>query len=206
MPLALLNRYQYYGQESLNETQFSNDPIKQFQDWLVEAEANSIYETNALLLGTVNENNRPSTRTLLLKGVDETGLVFLPTSVLAKVKPFKTIQLLVLCLVGIRCIDRFRLRDPLRGSQRKNPRTISIQGPTNLRWQLGSLNNLPRLRIERSLIRSLRRRSIVSKTKRCQSLTTGVVEPDFGPRVEPQNLDQITIPNPNLSINLVSLG
>jgi len=71
-----LNRHEDYGQESLDETELSNDPIQQFQDWLVEAEANSIYEPNAFVLSTVNENNSPSSRTVLLKGVDETGFVF----------------------------------------------------------------------------------------------------------------------------------
>ena len=42
-----LNRHEDYGQESLDETHLSDDPIKQFSEWLVEAEENSIYEPNA---------------------------------------------------------------------------------------------------------------------------------------------------------------
>jgi len=71
-----LNRHEDYGQESLDETHLSDDPIKQFGEWLVEAEENSIYEPNAFVLSTVNKNNTPSSRTVLLKGVDHEGFVF----------------------------------------------------------------------------------------------------------------------------------
>jgi len=71
-----LNRHEDYGQESLDETHLSADPIKQFGEWLVEAEENSIYEPNAFVLSTINKNNTPSSRTVILKGVDHEGFVF----------------------------------------------------------------------------------------------------------------------------------
>jgi pyridoxamine 5'-phosphate oxidase len=71
-----LNRHEDYGQQSLDETHLSDDPIKQFGEWLVEAEENSIYEPNAFVLSTINENLTPSSRTVLLKGIDDEGFVF----------------------------------------------------------------------------------------------------------------------------------
>ena len=71
-----LNRHEDYGQESLDETQLQSDPIDQFKVWLSEAEEAQIYEPNAFVLGTVDENTHPRTRTVLLKGVDQRGFFF----------------------------------------------------------------------------------------------------------------------------------
>ncbi len=71
-----LNRHEDYGQESLDETHLLGDPIEQFKNWLLEAEAADIYEPNAFVLGTVDEAHHPRTRTVLLKGVDERGFFF----------------------------------------------------------------------------------------------------------------------------------
>lgn len=71
-----LNRHEDYGKEALDETQISADPVEQFKSWLVDAEAEAIYEPNAFVLSTVTEANTPSSRTVLLKGVDEHGFFF----------------------------------------------------------------------------------------------------------------------------------
>ena len=71
-----LNRHEDYGQESLDETHLLGDPIEQFKNWLREAEAAEIYEPNAFVLGTVDEEHHPRTRTVLLKGFDERGFFF----------------------------------------------------------------------------------------------------------------------------------
>jgi pyridoxamine 5'-phosphate oxidase len=71
-----LNRHEDYGQELLDETHFLADPLEQFKNWLREAEAAEIYEPNAFVLGTVDENHQSRSRTVLLKGVDERGFFF----------------------------------------------------------------------------------------------------------------------------------
>jgi pyridoxamine 5'-phosphate oxidase len=71
-----LNRHEDYGQEALNETHLLDDPIEQFKIWLQDAEAEKIYEPNAFVLSTITEANTPSSRTVLLKGVDEQGFFF----------------------------------------------------------------------------------------------------------------------------------
>jgi pyridoxamine 5'-phosphate oxidase len=71
-----LNRHEDYGPESLEEGHLLEDPIKQFQSWLMDAEEAEIYEPNAFVLGTVDSENQPRSRTVLLKGVDERGFFF----------------------------------------------------------------------------------------------------------------------------------
>ncbi|OBF32190.1 pyridoxamine 5'-phosphate oxidase [Mycobacterium sp. ACS1612] len=44
--------------------------------WLADAETAGVAEPNAMVIGTVDERGRPATRTVLCKGVDETGITF----------------------------------------------------------------------------------------------------------------------------------
>lgn len=52
------------------------DPIARFADWLKEAEAGEPNDPTAMALATVGEDGMPSTRMVLLKGVDSRGFVF----------------------------------------------------------------------------------------------------------------------------------
>lgn len=49
---------------------------EQFADWLAETEAAGLPEPNAMVLATIDSADRPSTRTVLLKGFDGGGLTF----------------------------------------------------------------------------------------------------------------------------------
>jgi pyridoxamine 5'-phosphate oxidase len=71
-----LNRHEDYGQEALDETHLGANPIEQFKLWLQEAEAAAIFEPNAFVLGTVDSTGQPTSRTVLLKGLDEEGFFF----------------------------------------------------------------------------------------------------------------------------------
>ncbi len=71
-----LERHEDYGQELLDETHLLADPIEQFKLWLQDAERENIYEPNAFVLGTVGSENRPRSRTVLLKGVGPEGFFF----------------------------------------------------------------------------------------------------------------------------------
>ena len=71
-----LDRHEDYGQELLDESHLLQDPIEQFKLWLRQAEEQNIYEPNAFVLGTVDEEGQPRSRTVLLKGVDERGFFF----------------------------------------------------------------------------------------------------------------------------------
>lgn len=71
-----LNRHEDYGQELFDETHVLANPIEQFKVWLRDAEAAGIYEPNAFVLGTVNNAGQPTSRTVLLKGINEDGFFF----------------------------------------------------------------------------------------------------------------------------------
>lgn len=71
-----LNRHEDYGQELFDETHVLANPIEQFKVWLRDAEAAGIFEPNAFVLGTVNNVGQPTSRTVLLKGINEDGFFF----------------------------------------------------------------------------------------------------------------------------------
>lgn len=65
-----------YSLSELDERFVQPDPLNQFGHWLAEARAAQVTEPNAMILGTVSPDGRPSTRTVLLKALDATGLTF----------------------------------------------------------------------------------------------------------------------------------
>jgi pyridoxamine 5'-phosphate oxidase len=71
-----LTRHTDYGALGLTEQDALADPLAQFAQWLAEAEAAEIFEPNAMVLGTIDPDGSPSSRTVLLKGLDERGFVF----------------------------------------------------------------------------------------------------------------------------------
>ena len=64
-----LHRHTDYGHRSLDEADLDPDPLKHFRGWLEEAECAGIYEPNAMVVGTVDPDGAPSSRTVLLKGL-----------------------------------------------------------------------------------------------------------------------------------------
>jgi pyridoxamine 5'-phosphate oxidase len=57
---------------------------EQLARWLIEAEAAGVAEANAMVLATTGEDSRPSSRTVLCKGVDARGVVFFTNYTSAK--------------------------------------------------------------------------------------------------------------------------
>jgi pyridoxamine 5'-phosphate oxidase len=53
-----------------------DDPLILFRSWLEEARAAAGYEAEAMAVATATPGGEPSVRMVLLKGVDERGLVF----------------------------------------------------------------------------------------------------------------------------------
>ncbi len=54
----------------------TDDPHALFRDWMTEARASEINDSNAMALATVARDGMPSVRMVLLKGHDERGFVF----------------------------------------------------------------------------------------------------------------------------------
>jgi pyridoxamine 5'-phosphate oxidase len=65
-----------YERAELDESASQADPLAQFRQWLQEAIAAELPEPNAMTLATVDANLRPSTRVVLIKGLDERGIVW----------------------------------------------------------------------------------------------------------------------------------
>ncbi|UDF34186.1 UNVERIFIED_ORG: pyridoxamine 5'-phosphate oxidase [Shinella sp. XGS7] len=65
-----------YEQGELVEEQVAGQPLQQFKTWLDEALAAGVPEPNAMTLATVGPEGRPSTRIVLIKDIDERGLVW----------------------------------------------------------------------------------------------------------------------------------
>ena len=65
-----------YERAELDESASAADPLQQFQVWLEQAIAAQLPEPNAMTLATVGADSRPSTRIVLIKGVDARGIVW----------------------------------------------------------------------------------------------------------------------------------
>lgn len=71
-----LSRHTDYGTEGLNEADINENPLEQFAAWLHQAEQAEIFEPNAMVISTVDPDGRPTSRTVLLKGLDNVGFEF----------------------------------------------------------------------------------------------------------------------------------
>jgi pyridoxamine 5'-phosphate oxidase len=65
-----------YQLESLLEKDLDPDPMKQFANWWQHALESKIEEPNAMTLATCSASGRPSSRIVLLKGIENNGFVF----------------------------------------------------------------------------------------------------------------------------------
>jgi pyridoxamine 5'-phosphate oxidase len=65
-----------YDQEPLRRGQLSENPVVQFERWMQEAIDTKVYDPNACSLATVDDLGHPSSRAVLLKGLDAGRFVF----------------------------------------------------------------------------------------------------------------------------------
>jgi len=64
-----------YQQDVLNVSDVNKDPLKQFKLWFKEYQGINKKDFNAMVLSTAT-NNQPSSRVVLLKGIDKGGFEF----------------------------------------------------------------------------------------------------------------------------------
>jgi pyridoxamine 5'-phosphate oxidase len=74
--MTLADQRKEYSLAGLSEKDLARDPFRQFDKWFQEAEAAKLNEPNAGILATAGKDGRPSTRIVLLKGIDGRGFVF----------------------------------------------------------------------------------------------------------------------------------
>ncbi|WP_367388689.1 pyridoxamine 5'-phosphate oxidase [Lewinella sp. LCG006] len=65
-----------YNKDELFLEETSPNPFEQFKHWFKAAQQSEVREPNAMTLATIAPNGRPKARIVLLKGVEEGGLVF----------------------------------------------------------------------------------------------------------------------------------
>ena len=65
-----------YSGKDLKIKKFKKNPINQFNLWFQEAVKFKTKEPNAMTLSTIKKDNKPTSRTVLLKEVDNKGFVF----------------------------------------------------------------------------------------------------------------------------------
>jgi pyridoxamine 5'-phosphate oxidase len=65
-----------FTKTSFDEKDANNNPFKQFETWFEEAIKSKANEPNGMVLSTVNKKGRPSSRIVLLRGMDNHGFNF----------------------------------------------------------------------------------------------------------------------------------
>ena len=73
-PIADLRKS--YERGALDESASAEDPLRQFEAWFEQARSAELPEPNAMTLATVGADGRPSTRIVLIKGLDARGIVW----------------------------------------------------------------------------------------------------------------------------------
>ncbi len=86
-----------YESGELDETDTLSEPLAQFREWFEQAERAGVPEPNAMTLATVGADGRPSTRVVLIKDLDERGIVWYTNYLSRKgqelaVNPFAALQ------------------------------------------------------------------------------------------------------------------
>lgn len=74
--LELASLREEYEREGLREEAAPDEPFALFRAWFEQTRDAGIVEPNAMVLGTVAADGGPSSRTVLLKGLDDEGFVF----------------------------------------------------------------------------------------------------------------------------------
>lgn len=65
-----------YETAGISESNFAADPFQQFDEWFDAAVAAEVYEPNAMVVSTVDQDGQPWSRYVLLKGVSDAGFDF----------------------------------------------------------------------------------------------------------------------------------
>jgi pyridoxamine 5'-phosphate oxidase len=76
MKIDIHNIRREYSRGGLARKNLSDSPLIQFQTWLEEAISAEVNEPTAVIVGTVSEDGKPSTRCVLLKELRDEKFVF----------------------------------------------------------------------------------------------------------------------------------
>src|SRR6185369_16618523 len=76
MPDPIADLRKEYTLAGLRRQDLHHDALAQFRIWFEQAHATGILEPNAMTLATTDADGQPSSRIVLLKGVDQRGFSF----------------------------------------------------------------------------------------------------------------------------------
>ncbi|MGM0588418.1 MAG: pyridoxamine 5'-phosphate oxidase [Bacteroidota bacterium] len=76
MKASIADIREEYTKSGLTEDQLLDDPFEMFDRWFDEAMSSEVELINAMTLATASQQGVPSSRIVLLKGVDERGFIF----------------------------------------------------------------------------------------------------------------------------------
>jgi pyridoxamine 5'-phosphate oxidase len=119
MELADLRREYTFG--GLRRKDLDPDPLKQFNNWFQQALSAEVPEPNAMTLATVDAQGQPSSRTVLLKALDERGFSFYTNYLSRKATELETNPRAALTFFW----HGLERQVSVRGTSRKLPRSDS---------------------------------------------------------------------------------
>lgn len=123
-----------YLQGGLRRCQMPDDPLVVFEEWLGEAVEARLVEPTAMVVATVSQECRPSTRTVLLKGLEEGRFVFFTNYESRKGQQIETNPCVSLSFCGTASNARCISKAVLSSCPQRSPMLISIPG----RWAAAS--------------------------------------------------------------------
>ena len=103
-----------YESKGLTRTALAADPIIQFERWMDDAIAAGIFQANAMVLATADVHGRPSSRAVLLKGVDQRGFVFFTNLESRKGLELRSNPWASLCVLWLDLHRQVRIDGPIR--------------------------------------------------------------------------------------------
>jgi pyridoxamine 5'-phosphate oxidase len=91
----------------LTEAEAGDDPFALLRRWLDDALQANLIEPNAMCLATVDEQGNPDARFVLLRGLDDAGLVFYTNGNSAKGSSWRIVRMRRWCSGGARWSAKF---------------------------------------------------------------------------------------------------
>ncbi len=70
------NKRREYKKNTLSSSDLPDNPLSLFGKWLNEVEEINNLESASMVLSTIDENSKPTSRTVLLKDFNESGFIF----------------------------------------------------------------------------------------------------------------------------------
>lgn len=118
-----------FVKEELVESVVDEDPIKQFRKWFDQALSSDLLDANAMSLSTATEEGLPSSRIVLLKGVDKHGFHFYTNYKSRKGKELKQNPHAALCFYWAPLERQVRIEGNVEKLSRKQSEAYFHQRP-----------------------------------------------------------------------------